>query len=551
MVDSFPAARAQAIRWTRPYLTEVAEEVRQALEAWAGEPDERAPDLEQARVAAQRLADALEMLCVPGAAKLVRTLEQALEALDAPDAETATVMLEAVAILPDYLERLETGAPDVPEVLAEYIARIRSAAGLSPQADVDRLAFLDALVRPADSRESLEAGAMRRAYQHALRDWLRDASEVSGVLEFCRRLQATSMVELRRLGVVAEAVFQGLAGRQLRPGPDAQSRLARIDSLLHRLAGKGGSAGLADECEGLTDDLMLLLESADSGCEPIDRIRARRVTGEVDAAELERARSVLSGRNRQLFGAIAEAARGELNRAKDALNQFLLGQEDDVNAIERQADTLRSVAESLGMLGLDRLRGQVLEQAEQLGELTADPENPVLLNIGRELLLVESELEEAELYLGEAPHSDLLEGAGEHLPKAEHRRVMRQLLNESLDDLGQAKHMLDQVHKGQSDQDEAEQAAGLLGRVAGVLFMAGQADAAEMLEASAACIRQEMCVSDGGSPDRQRLEALAEALVVVEFYLDSLTRLDNRGPEYLAEARERLTGMGYLEPLEG
>ncbi len=549
MVSSFPAARAQAIRWTRPYLTEITDEIRQALEVWAGEPGQQGPDLDQARAAAEWLADALEMLCVPGAARLARTLQRALEALKEPDAETATVLLEAVAILPDYLERLETGAPDVPEVLSQFIQRAQSAAGVAIEPDRDELAYLDPLVQPPETSQDLEVGALRRAYQHALRDWLKDAGQTAAVMAFCRRLQAASMMELRRLGVVAGAVFSGLAGKQLQSGPEVQSRLARIDSLLHRLSGEPAAAGLADEFEDLTSDLLGLLEVAESGCEEIDRIRAVRPSDSVDAEELERARSVLSGRNRDLFSAIAEAARGELNRAKDSLNQFLLGQEDDVGAIENQVDTLRSVSESLGMLGLEHLRQQVLNQAGQLGELTADPENPVLLNIGRELLLVESELEEAELFLGQAPHSALLEGEGDHLPKAEHRRVMRQLLSECLDDLGHAKHMLDQVHKGQSEQDAAEQAAGMLERVAGVLFMAGQRDAAEMLEAGASCIHREMCASDGEVPDAQRLQALAEALVVVEFYLDSLTRLDSRGPEYLSDARDRLTRMGYMEPL--
>ncbi|MBS3746033.1 MAG: Hpt domain-containing protein, partial [Wenzhouxiangellaceae bacterium] len=552
MLNSSSAARAQGIQWTRPYLVALCDEIRQALEAWAGEPDAGAPDLDQARAACSKLAASLETLEAAGAAGLAEALRRALEAIEEPDSETATVLLESIAILPDYLERLETGSPDAPEALAGFVDRMDAIAGLEPTSIGSRSSGLAALADDGSGEyRSVDAERLRRGYQRALRDWLNDPADIEGLGEFTCALQTAPHLQLRRLGAVAQAVFSGLAGGQLKPGPRIQAHLAALDQLLRRLAEQGASESVLAQADKAALDLLGDVQNAAPGCPEIDRINAAGDAGQaVSAEELERARSVLSGRNRELFTAIAEAARGELNRAKDALNEFLLGRQTDGAGIGEQAGLLHSVAESFGMLGLERLRERVRKQADRVGELTADPENPVLLDVARELLMVESELDEAVLYLGEAPESDVLEGDGQHLPKAEHRRVMRQLLSEALDDLGQAKHILDQVHRGQSESDGVEQSIRILGRVAGVLHMAGQPVAAEMLEASAACITEEMAGGATEDADRERLEALAEALVVVDFYLDSLTRLDDRGAEYLQDARDRLLGLGYLTPPE-
>ena len=548
MLNSSAAARAQGIQWTRPYLVALCDEIRHALEAWAGEPDKSAPDLDQARAASRRLAASLETLGVSGAAGLATALGEALDAIEAPDQETATVLLESVAVLPDYLERLETGAPDLPEVLEGFIRRTYAAAGLETATEPAAATGIDALNDESSGDFApLDADALRRGYQRALRDWLKDPDDVVGLVEFTDALQLAPHRYLRRLGTVSEAVFKGLAGGQLKPGPQIQAHLASLDQLLRRLSDEGDDDSVRAQADKVATALLEDLRAAAEGCPEIDRIRA--ATGgapAADSAELERARSVLSGRNRELFTAIAEAARGELNQAKEALNEFLLGRQTEGTGINDQATLLRSVAESFGMLGLDRLKQRVRKQADRLGELTADPENPVLLDVARELLLVESELDEAVLYLGEVPESNLLEGDGRHLPKAEYRRVMRQLLGEALDDLGQVKHLLDQVHRGQSDSDSVEQSMRILGRVAGVLYMAGQPVAAEMLEASASCIDDEMGSGATDEADSEHLEGLAEALVVVDFYLDSLTRLDDRGAEYLHDARNRLIDLGYL-----
>jgi len=553
MLNPSTAARAQGILWTRPHLAELCDSIRQSIEALAGEDGRAdAPQLDVARAHGHQIADTLDTLNVDGAARLARALAAALEQLTEDlDEDQATTVLEAVAILPNYLERLETGAPDTPEVLAERIADLNRIAGRDEPATApsagDMLDALDPGAPPVASTADPEA--LRRAWQRALRDWLMNPAESGGLVAVTEDMTRTDIPSIRRVGTAAGATFAALAGDMLDASPEINKRLAGIDGLLRQWSVDGAGDTLDAAANATARDLFEHLKQARPGLDAVDRLVAGS-DGEpagADNEELERARSVLSGRNRELFTAVAEAARGELNQAKDALNATLLGGSGDAPDIKTQTALLQSVAQSLGMLGLNRLAERVNTQAGRLVELTGDPDSPVLLDVARELLLVDSELEESVLYLGEAPHSELLEGDGEHLPKAEHRRVMRQLLNETLDDLSQAKHLLDQLHRGQGDPESPEQAHGTLERLAGVLRMAGLDEAAELVEASARSVREELIDQDAAQADRERLDALAEALIVTEFYLDSLTRLDDRGPEYLQAARRNLAELGYLQ----
>ncbi|MEM1080080.1 MAG: Hpt domain-containing protein, partial [Pseudomonadota bacterium] len=411
MLNTHAAARAQAVQWARPHLEALCDTIRLALENWAGEADAKAPDMAQAEAAASQLYLTLNTLELRGDSALAGHVHNAIQALgDEPNADAAGTILEAIAMLPANLERLETGAPDLPEI------------------------------------------------------W-----------------QAT-----------------------------------------------------IDQLQALTGD--------DADPVQIPEIEADAYTEQ----ELTQAQGVLTGRNRDLFTAVAQAALGALNEAKSNLNEHLLGRADEHSSTEPIAQLLTSVAESIHMLSLDRLAERVSAQADALDDISAEVDDPALQSVANELLLVESELEESVLFLGEPPADDLLHDDDSGLPVAELRRVMRQLVHEALDNLNQAKHQLDQQHRGQGDEDGARQAAFMLQQTADVLHMAGLGDAAELLSASAGWIESKLIGHEYDALDRDQLESLAEALIVTEFYLDSLNRHDQRGAEFLDQARARLIDLGYL-----
>ena len=563
MLNSYAAARAQGIRWARPHLEALCKTISQALESWAGEGDDDAPDMDEARAAVKQLHYSLSTLEVHGVAALTASISNALNALGSqPDAQAAGIILEALAMLPGDLERLETGAPDIIAIWQPTIDRLQAIAGdndknplLDSALNDPSLSWLDIEQTTADS---ISQDELHRSYQRALRDWLNDSTQQQALLEVAAGLMQQPSSPLRRVGFVADALFSVLDQLSTEARKAFVPVLSRIDRLL-------GQTRPSREADAIARTLLGLLAEAAPEQANVQALFARHTQyrSQAEAAfadyteeELRQAERILSGRNRDLFIAVAEAAQGELNQAKNALNELLLGRAGpDIN-LEQIAGWLKSVAESMTMLSLNRLGEQVATQATRLAEVsTNDEDDPTLHSIAHEILKAESELEESVLYLGQPPADVLVEGEGSALPKAEHRRVMRQLVHEALDNLSQAKHQLDQQHRGQSDDASAQQTGQILRHTANALHMADLSNPAELLEASAGWIESKLIKADFESIDRNQLESLAEALVVTEFYLDSLNRLDQRGADYLDRARDRLIELGYLkhaktEPLD-
>ena len=85
-------------------------------------------------------------------------------------------------------------------------------------------------------------------------------------------------------------------------------------------------------------------------------------------AEIEHARSSISGRNRALLDTVGGVVKEELMRVKDALDlQLRTGA--DITGLAPQVTQLGSVADTLGMMGLGLARNVVLQQRDSLAEL--------------------------------------------------------------------------------------------------------------------------------------------------------------------------------------
>src|SRR5699024_8427422 len=109
--------------------------------------------------------------------------------------------------------------------------------------------------------------------------------------------------------------------------------------------------------------------------------------GDHAAESSGQARAFLAGRNRSLFAAVTQAAREDLAQIKDTLGSQL-EHSADPDLLEKQTELLGSVGESLAMLGLDGMAERIRSQAERLSRIGSDPEDPELLAVARELLVV-------------------------------------------------------------------------------------------------------------------------------------------------------------------
>ncbi len=546
----------QSLQWTRPLLDELFEEVRQAVERFGDEEIEhQGSDLDQAIEACAKVAGSLAVMEFNSGQLIAEAMGVALEALkrgetrDEPDA--IAKVLEATAILPDYLDYLESTRVDAPVIVLPTINDLRAIAGQQPleestffRPDIDHAA----LPEPSNN---VDAAGLRRDYQHALRGFLvnhqdAEALDTLGAVALKMRDAGNLSVAARRTGWAAAAVCEAMKLHQIAGGPSITRLFARTDVMLKECAERPNDEAVHNKADDLTRGFLFQIVLARAETPEAQAVHKAFDLNAHAPDQLAQAKVFLAGRNRALFVAVTKAAREDLAKIKEVLGSQL-EQNSDPEVLQQQTALLDSVGESLSMLGLEHLAARVKAQAGKLADLGSDPDDPTLLMVARELLVVESQLEESFGLAAELGAAD--DDAGDPdtslMPPSERRRIVKQLIKEALEDLAHAKHLLDAVNRQKADADAVGEAQFILARIAGALFVANLDQAAEMIDAAARLAGDHM--SDG--PDKsssEALEALAETLTVTEFYLESLTTLDERGERYLQSARERLEKLGYL-----
>jgi len=545
----------QSLQWTRPLLDELCEQVRHAVEHFGNEDTERQEDdLDNAIEACEKVAGSLAVMEFVSGQRIAEAMGLALDALRRGDAhdENACIssVLEATAILPDYLDYLESTQRDAPIVVLPTINDLRAAAGAKL---LDEGIFfrpeLDSVELPATASPTTASPAeMRRVYQHALRGLLinnQDSEAMEKLAEVALQVRDLAALpdSVRRAAWAGAAVYEGLKEQQIATGPSITRLFARMDVMLKESTEGGDPAVLASKADDLARGFLFQIAMARA--ESPLAIEVHKAFRLADHApdQMTQAKVFLAGRNRALFAAVTLAAREDLARIKEALGNQL-EREKDPEVMQHQTAMLESVGESLAMLGLDHLAAKVKAQAGKLADLGTDPDDPILLMVARELLVVESQLEESFGLAADLDSDALPDSGATLLPPSEHRRVVKQLVKEVLEDLAHSKHLLDAINRQKAETGAVVEAKAILDRIAGALFMSELDEAAVMI-AAAGRIAIDHLSSIPTAADGEALETLAETLTVTEFYLESLTTLDERGDRYLHSARERLIKLGY------
>ncbi|HLS05989.1 MAG TPA: Hpt domain-containing protein [Wenzhouxiangella sp.] len=543
----------QTLKWTRPLIEDLGQEILHGVEAWNQEDTGRQPEqLDSAIEASRQLGGSLSLLDFESGELLGNAMAEMLEVLQRGDftdeGNALDALMEAAATLPDYLDFLESTHRDAPLLLLPTINKLRAATGTALLNESDFFQPpLDHVQLPETDRTT-DINELRRGYQRALPAFLlnnrdQNALEEMAATGLALRDDSSLPESARRAGWAAAAVAASLSSQEIESSADLNRQYASLDALLKQLS--EGDSDIDAQADSLCQSFLFSLAVS----RPDNDTAAQAWAAfDLDAHAPEAAgqtHAYLAGRNRALFAAVTKAAREDLAQIKDTLGSQL-EHTADRDVIESQTELLISVSESLAMLNLDSMAGRLRTQANRLLELDSNPDDPALLAVARELLIVESQLEES-LGVIEAralDESDENDGDATLLPPSEWRRVIKQVFAESQEDLAHAKSLLDALNRGKAEPGAAEDASGLLERVSLVLRMAEYHDGANML-AAANRLASDAFSDPAEEAGPNQLETLAEALTVMEFYFDSSARLDDNARRYFDQTRQRLAELGY------
>ncbi|MBD9478474.1 Hpt domain-containing protein [Pseudoxanthomonas sp. PXM02] len=257
-------------------------------------------------------------------------------------------------------------------------------------------------------------------------------------------------------------------------------------------------------------------------------------------AEIDHARSSLSGRNRELLDTVGNAVKEELLRVKDALDLHLRTGSDS-NELQSQVTELGNVADTLGMMGLGVARDVVLQQRDTLRDVASGSrpaDEGTLLDVAGALLYVDASLDDQVARLG---------SGGDAAPDpsaAESQRTVEVLAQEAIINFAGARERFVAFIETNWDHAELADVPRLLDEVAGALRMLELGQAGDYVVGVKRYVSGEL-IGKKRVPGGQQLDTLADAMASLEYYLEALRERRPNREDILEITRGSLEALRY------
>ena len=257
-------------------------------------------------------------------------------------------------------------------------------------------------------------------------------------------------------------------------------------------------------------------------------------------AEIDHARSSLSGRNRELLDTVGNAVKEELLRVKDALDLHLRTG-SDAHELESQVTELGNVGDTLGMMGLGVARDVVMQQRDTLRDVVAGTrpaDEGTLLDVAGALLYVDASLDDQVARLG---------SGGDVAPDpsaAESQRTVEVLAQEAIINFAGARERFVAFIETNWDHAELADVPRLLDEVAGALRMLELGQAGDYVVGVKRYVSGEL-IGKKRVPGGQQLDTLADAMASLEYYLEALRERRPNREDILEITRGSLEALRY------
>ena len=482
-------------------------------------------------------------------------------------------MMDAIVVLPSYLDRLQAGHHDLPILLLPVINELRSAYNANIVSEATLFApSLDVLLPELESGADQTGAAsdepfpefaqrMRRQWESALLRWLQqqqDTELLSPLLSVCETLQhGLERMDLRRLWWIASKVIVGLLDGVTDNDMHLRRLFARLHLIIKSLSEGGEKATDVESADALSQALLFHIAQAKPGSEGVDQLRERFQLQELvpDRDVLIRARGAVTGRNRELYVSLGAAVRDELSLVKDALDLELRTGEIKSRERENSHEALLRLQDTLKMMGLGE-SAQSIEKLMPAFEASEDPEldpdnrsrESLLMELAGELIRVESVLEEQIATLGEPLLED--QGSGYiKLPGHELRRIRTHLLGETVISLHQVQ---DGVHRHFAGDQKADFTSPME-HIAGAMEMMGEVETASLaLKLRNALGNLLRHARSEAAVDSEKLENVTDAVAAFELYLAGCRDHQSNRQRFFDILKERLDHLpvGEMEAVE-
>ncbi len=540
---------SQTLHLVAKELATTLADARAALEAYADHPDQSAV-LRQCAEQLHQAHGALRLVEVYGAALLAEEMEHVTRHLLEGDPEKKTqsdgldALMRAMVQLPTYLERVMAGGRDLALVLLPLLNDLRAVRG-SPLLSEGTLLLLNlksdqgAQPQPPQPGEAALtvtqwARRLRMRFQLGLLGFIRGErieENLEALAKVAEKLEQVATTQpVFQLWWVTGAVIEALRSNQLESSVTVKRLLGQADRQIKLLYERGEARYGESPAVDLLNNLLYYVARA-----PASGRSARGRVGAVQASfklaellpvddSIEQERENLSAPSVKLMHTVAAAIKEDLAKVKDVLDIFVRRGGGQLDELAAQMELLKKISDTLGVLGLGDLRQRVQAETVQMSALVAQGQAPPeesLLKLAAALLAVEDSLDDQLVRLILPGHAETT-----NPPAAEDvdfRVVTEAVLRECVVNLARVKEAITvAVNKvGDAGVQGLDNVPQLLRGITAGLLMLGKGRAVEIMDAIGVHVRG-IVEPNAPLPDPSRLERIADAVVSIEYYMETL-----------------------------
>jgi chemosensory pili system protein ChpA (sensor histidine kinase/response regulator) len=535
---------SQTLHIVAKELTATLNDARASLEAYAERPDQLAM-LEKCADQLHSAHGVLRLVEVYGAALLAEEMEHVTRYLLSSGSDQKRqvdgldALMRAMVQLPTYLERVLSGGRDLALVLLPLLNDLRSVRG-SPLLSEGTLLLLN-LKSDQNAKPQLTQGEqsisvaqwarrLRPRFQIGLLGYIRGERTVQN-LEILAKVtekleQVATTQPVFQLWWVTGAVLEAVRANGLEGSATLKRLLGQADRQIKALYELGEGRYCEDPPIDLLNNLLYYVARATTSGGRIAAVRASFKLAELLPVDdtIEHERESLSAPSVKLMRTVAAAIKEDLSKVKDVLDIFVRRGGGQSAELQPQLELLKKISDTLGVLGLGELRQRVQDEILALSQIVADGKPPTeesLVRVAGVLLSVEDSLDDqlVRLILPAPTAAADIPQDMDH----EFRQVSEAVLRECIVNLARIKEAVSTaVQKPNEFSPQGlDNVPQLLRGITAGLLMLGKGRAVELMDAVGAQVRK--LIEPGASPpDPVRLERVADAIVSIEYYMETV-----------------------------
>ena len=559
----------QSLSMVREELVATIDESARALEAFVGLQDD-GEQLQACIDGIKQIVGILKLIQFRGALMLSEELYNvATEISPGNSGRLFEKRLEIISntffVLTRYLEYVQQMERQVPVLLIPHINALRKLRSESVISESHFFQLKIFKIPPAPEVEQINTAGqpfvkvvrrMRQMYQVGLVSFIQERQLKNAVGLMRRALIRFRKISgpnrpLNSLWWLADVTLSAMDACDMEPLETRKFVFSRIDRVLRQVEKGGESSFDAEPPKGLVKELVYLIALSGVNSQEIHFIREQLGLEKFPYTdkELGLERDILYGPSAHTVTSLAKVLQAELGTSKKILEHAAQSSSQKIDDIDNFVSNLHKVSEILSVVGLvepSKLLKKEIDRVRSWAKLSQGPDPEELVEVANTLLYLESAIAnlEKDKLSGESRGDLSASGRTEMVASGELVEAGQIVIEECEAGLALTKRALSSYVESNFDTNHILNITRTLHAVRGGLSMLKKERAAEILSRCAFFVEDVLMAKDHPAALQELLETFADAIIAIEYYLDSASANLNMDESVLQVAEDALEALG-------